>query len=137
MLLQLPGVDPNDPSVKDLLASLNPEIKLKIYLTHLMVSVYFFMFLFSWLMLWTRVICLSSFVFLTATCFLCIMFQEQKIRGLCMMGLEDGIFLLSWFIAYDLQVGFLFFCIFVYFMKSSQQEFNQFNAIFLNIVFIL
>ncbi|KAI5313093.1 hypothetical protein L3X38_042267 [Prunus dulcis] len=70
ILASLPGVDPNDPSVKDLLASLNPEIKLKIYLTHLM---------------------------------------EQKIReGLCMMGLEDGIFHLSWFIAYDLQFAISF-----------------------------
>ncbi|CAB4278782.1 unnamed protein product [Prunus armeniaca] len=31
--------------------------------------------------------------------------KEQKIRGLYMMGLEDGIFHLSWFIAYDLQLG--------------------------------
>ncbi|CAL2271211.1 unnamed protein product [Prunus armeniaca] len=41
--------------------------------------------------------------------------KEQKIReGLYMMGLEDGIFHLSWFIAYDLQ--------------KSQQEFNQFGT---------
>jgi hypothetical protein len=34
------------------------------------------------------------------------MFQEQKIReGLYMMGLKDGIFHLSWFITYALQVN--------------------------------
>ncbi|KAH0987761.1 hypothetical protein GBA52_014938 [Prunus armeniaca] len=34
--------------------------------------------------------------------------KEQKIRGLYMMGLEDGIFHLSWFIAYDLQFAVSF-----------------------------
>ncbi|CAL9018958.1 unnamed protein product [Prunus brigantina] len=34
--------------------------------------------------------------------------KEQKIRGLYMMGLEDGIFHLSWFIAYDLQFAISF-----------------------------
>lgn len=33
------------------------------------------------------------------------MIQEQKIKeGLYMMGLKDGIFYISWFIAYALQV---------------------------------
>ncbi|CAB4286262.1 unnamed protein product [Prunus armeniaca] len=50
--------------------------------------------------------------------------EEQKIReGLYMMGLEDGIFHLSWFIAYDLQVGSLFFCIFILSTQLSNQDF--------------
>lgn len=52
------------------------------------------------------------------------LFQEQKIKeGLYMMGLKDGIFHLSWFITYALQVNlllfhllfiFLFFCLFFF-----------------------
>ena len=39
-----------------------------------------------------------------------LIFQEQKIKeGLYMMGLKDGIFHLSWFITYALQVNFVLF----------------------------
>jgi hypothetical protein len=42
------------------------------------------------------------------------MFQEQKIReGLYMMGLKDGIFHLSWFITYALQVNRFSLCIWI------------------------
>lgn len=42
--------------------------------------------------------------------FIDVIFQEQKIKeGLYMMGLKDGIFHLSWFITYALQVNRFFF----------------------------
>lgn len=60
-------------------------------------------------MFWIEIFGLQPF-------FVVAMFQEQKIKeGLYMMGLKDGIFHLSWFITYALQVGSLFFCIFVEF----------------------
>ncbi|GMY18830.1 ABC transporter A family member 1 isoform X2 [Fagus crenata] len=48
--------------------------------------------------------------FLNSTHLKFLMFQEQKIKeGLYMMGLKDGVFHLSWFITYALQVNFVLF----------------------------
>ena len=68
----------------------------------------FFLFLFRTILVWCWL--LSVLYFLKSSHLKFLIFQEQKIReGLYMMGLKDGIFHLSWFITYALQVNFVLF----------------------------
>jgi hypothetical protein len=69
--------------------------------------------------------------------FINVTFQEQKIKeGLYMMGLKDGIFHLSWFITYALQVTLAIQSTTVFFFfytpsglisKKTQEAFRELN----------
>jgi len=57
------------------------------------------------------IICeIHHLLFVCISRFIDVIFQEQKIKeGLYMMGLKDGIFHLSWFLTYALQVNLFLF----------------------------
>ena len=98
----------------------------------------FFFFLFRTILVWCWL--LSVLYFLKSSHLKFLIFQEQKIReGLYMMGLKDGIFHLSWFITYALQVNFVLFpwqnhhnCPF--FIEHSKNSGNSFTCYFANIL---